>query len=431
MSKKYENAKEYASPWYALTTNRLVATLGPLREEVNCDICIVGGGFTGLSAALELTLKGYSVVLLESQTIASSASGRNGGHLQRGFGMAVGPLVDKFGVAQSKTMLDISLEGIELVLLRIKEYGIQCDLKFGHLTAAMDQGQIRDLQKEVKDWEKVGHDDFQLLDNEKTQSFINCKKYIGGMLDMKAGHFHPLNFALGVAQAAQKRGCRLYENTPATALLSTGPQPKIKTAQGAVTAKFVILAGAVDMPGLGVMQKKSVAATAHMIATEPLSEKIAQDIFRRDIAVIDASFIMNYYRLSADRRMLFGGNCNYSGKDFPGEDMRLRKRMTDLFPSLSMTRIDHCWHGPLDLTINRMPHLGRLSPQVYFAHGFGGHGVVATNILGKIMAEAVSGTAERFDVFSGIGHLPFPGGNLLKQPLFALGMLWYRLRDLL
>ncbi len=431
MPKKYENVKEYTSPWYALTTNRLVATLGSLRSEVNCDVCIIGGGFTGLSAALELSRKGYSVILLESGTIASSASGRNGGHLQRGFAMDTATLIRQFGIGQAKTLLDISLEGIDLILRRIMEHDIQCDLKFGHLTAAMNQGHISALQSEINDWKAVGHNDFQLLDQKETQAYINCEKYTGGMLDMKAGHFHPLNYALGIAQAAQKLGCKIYDGCPATALDTSGPAPRVKTAHGLVNAKFVILAGAIGINGLDVMQKKSITATAHMIATEPLGERLAQNIFRRDIAVIDANFIMNYYRLSADKRILFGGNCNYSGKDYPGEDTRLRKRMVELFPALAMTRIDHCWCGPIEFTINRMPHLGRITPQVYFAHGFGGHGVVATNILGKVLAEAVSGTAERFDVFAGIKHAPFPGGNLLKQPLFVLGMLWYRLRDTL
>ena len=168
-----------------------------------------------------------------------------------------------------------------------------------------------------------------------------------------------------------------------------------------------------------------------MIATEPLGDKRAASLMSRDIAVSDARFIMDYYRLTSDQRLLFGGNCNYSDMEYPGEDKRLRERMVKLFPQLHMVGIHHCWHGPLEFTINRLPDLGRLSPHVYYAHGFGGQGVVATNILGCVLAEAVAGHAQRFDVFAKIKHAAFPGGNALKRPLFVLGMKWYQLRDLL
>lgn len=430
MRKNYETIKGYTNSWYSMTPNRLLVTLGPLKGEVNSDVCVVGAGFTGLSAALELAQKGYAVTLIDAGTVAGGASGRNGGHLQRGFAQSPSWAISRYGIDAARMLGNISLEGLALILERITKHDIKCDLKFGHVTCAIKEKHVPELKTEIKAWEKIGHTDLRLLDKNELQEFVKSPKYIGGMYDPKGGHFHPLNYALGLAVACQKAGVKIYDETKATQII-TSPSPRVVTTAGAVNAKFVLLAGAYGMKGAESIGTRSITAMAHMIATEPLGEKRARDILPKDVAAIDANFIMNYYRLSSDYRLLFGGNCNYSGKDFSNEDDELRARMIDTFPSLKMTRIDHCWHGPLDLTVNRMPHLGRLSPQVFFAHGFGGHGVIATNILGKIMADAVAGTAERFDVFTKIRHTPFLGGNLLRRPLFVMGMTWYKLRDLL
>lgn len=431
MPRKYENVKEYHDPWYALTANRLLMTLGVLRDEVNCDVCVIGGGFTGLSAALELAEKGYSVTLLEKGTVGGLASGRNGGHVQRGFSQSPGWLIQQYGLETAKFLCNVSLEGLGLMLARMGEYDIKCDIKFGHLTAATNAKQQAELKKDIHDWQRLGHRDIEWWDEKTTQETVQTGFYTGGLFDSKGGHLHPLNYALGLAQAFQRHGGKIYEDTTAIGITPGEPNRVLTAGGGSVHAKFVVLAGVTGMKGLSPLRKISMTATAHMIATEPLSDARRQQIMTRDIAVADARFIMDYYRFSSDNRLLFGGNCNYSDREYDGEDMRLRERMTSLFPILKMTRIDHCWSGPLDLTMNRIPHLGRLTPHIYFAHGFGGHGVILTNILGKIMAEAVSGTTERFDVFEKMRHNKFPGGELLKRPLFVAAMTWYRLRDML
>lgn len=418
----------YNRPWYALTPNRLLKTLGGLQGEVNCDICIIGGGFTGLSAALELANKGYKVTLVEAATVAGSASGRNGGHVQRGFSKSPDWMIGKYGDTDARMMCDVSVEGVKLIEDRIAKYNIQCDLKHGHLTAAVKERQIADLQDEIKSWANIGYADMQFLDKRETQDIVRTDKYLSGLFDPNAAHFHPLNYALGLAQACIDAGVAIYEQSPVTAV-ATGATPTVTTENGKVTAKYVLIAGAIDLPQTVGIMRKSMSAQAHMIATEPLGEARARSLITKDIAVIDANFVMSYYRFSADHRLLLGGNCNYSGKDFGFETLDLKKRMTDVFPSLADVKIDHCWHGPLDLTGNRMPHMGRLSPTVYFAHGFGGHGVVATNILGKVMADAVSGSAEKFDVFAKVGHPPIFGGEIMKRPLFVLAMTWFKLRD--
>ena len=430
MLQKNEREDNYNIPWYALSANRLLATLGSLKGEVNCDICVVGGGFTGVSAALELSLKGFSVILLESRSIAFGATGRNGGQLIRGFAKGLDWMIGKYGVNDASFLCKVTMEGLGTVLNRISTHEIKCDLKFGHLTAALHKKHIEDLKSEAESWKKIGYPDLELMDAKAVQEVVKAKPYIGGLMDPKGAHFHPINYALGVAQAAQKAGCKIYDETPATEVI-LGPQPKVITARGKVNAKYVILAGVNNIKGAEKLSRRSIVAMAHMIATEPLGLRRARNLMAKDVAVSDSRFIMDYYRFSSDYRLLFGGNCNYNNADTPGEDERLRQRMLKVFPAISMVRIDHCWKGPLELTMNRMPDIGRLSPQVYYAHGFGGQGVIVTNIVGKILAEAIGGQAQRFDVFAKIKHRNFPGGDLLKRPLFVAGMTWFKLRDMI
>lgn len=430
MSKKQDAAEKYHLPWYAVSSNRLVATLGTLKKEVNCDICVVGGGFTGLSAALELSKKGYKVVLLEKDALASCASGKNGGQLHRGFPQSPGDLVQKYGRHDAKVMCDVAMEGVRLIQHRIKKYDIKCDYKQGVLTAAFDGRHMKGFEAEIGEWESIGHGGLELLDKNQVQDIVKTRAYAGALFDRAGGHFHPFNYALGIARAAQRAGCKFHDHTRAVEI-ANGDTARVITAHGAVNAKFVILGGAIRLKGSESLLRRSITATAHVIATEPLGERRMKNVMTEDIAVSDARFIMDYYRFSGDMRLLFGGNCNYSDMAYPGEDRRLRERMVKIFPQLAAAGIEHCWHGPLEFTINRLPGLGRLAPNVYYAHGFGGHGVIATNILGCVLAEAVAGHAERFDVFAKIKHANFPGGGLLKRPMFVLGMTWYKLRDLL
>lgn len=428
MTQVNDKASDYKKPWYAVSANRHVRTLGGLKSEVNCDICIVGAGFTGLSAGFELQKRGFSVIVLEKGDLAAGPSGRNGGQLQRGYAKPPDYLVEKFGHADAKVMLDITMEGIHLIQQRIADHNIQADFRPGVMTAAMDDNQLSDLADEVKLWKDFGYNDLALLDRNETQELVHVKSYAGAMFDPRGGHFHPYNYGLGLAQAAQDAGVQFYDQTTATEIIP-GDNPVVVTEHGRVKAKYVFFAGAIRLKGSESMVRRSVTATAHMIATEPMSEELAKSVMSRDIAVCDARFIMDYYRLTGDRRMLFGGNCNYSDMDYPGEDKRLRGRMLEIFPQLKDLAITNCWHGPLEFTINRLPGLGRLYPNVYYAHGFGGQGVILTNILGAISAEAIAGDVSRFDIFAKIKHANFPGGNLLKQPMFWLGMTWYQLRD--
>ena len=325
----------------------------------------------------------------------------------------------------------MTLEGIALILQRITAHDIKCDLKFGVLTAARKPRHEAALKRERDAWEKLGHTDMEYLPKSRVQKLVSAKQYLGGLLDPKGAHFHPLNYALGVAQAAQKLGCKLHDDTYATQIVMQ-PAPKVITAEGTVNAKFIIIAGSVKIPGIiGNLQAKTLTTTAHMISTEPMDSTRARNLIPGDIAVGDARHFMDYYRFSGNHCLLFGGTHNYTGWESGSEDQALRKRMLSLFPSLGTTRIDHFWSTPMEFTFDRLPHIGKLSPQVFYAHGFGGHGLIAANVAGKVLAEAVSGTAEKFDVFAKIQHLTIPGGACVKRPLFLLMAAWHRVMDIL
>ncbi|MFH1158326.1 MAG: FAD-binding oxidoreductase [Pseudomonadota bacterium] len=417
--------------WYSSTPNRLLATLGALKGEINCDVCVIGGGFTGLSAALELSQNKYSVILLEAQEIAGSASGKNGGQLIRGYNHSPGTLASRYGSAAAKMMCNVTLEGLALVLDRIAKHDIKCDLKFGHVTAAMNDRHVSSLKEDIDEWAKIGHTDLKYLNRERIKDFVRSEKYAGGVFDPKGAHFHPLNYALGIAQTLQNIGCRIYDETPVLSI-KQGATARIRTSHGIVNAKFVVLGGNVAFKGTEKLNRRVIPATAHMVATEPLDKTLVHAILPRNIAVTDARFIMDYYRLSSDNRLLFGaGDYSYNGVDYPGRAFSLRKKMADTFPGLAGVKIEHCWNGPLDITHNRMPGFGRLAPNIFYAHGYCGHGVILSNMAGKLIAEAVGGTAGRLDVFAKIRHIPFIGGDLVKRPLFVLGMTWYRLRDMM
>lgn len=430
MRQKYKNIKEYKDPWYAFSANRLVMTLGALQGEVNCDVCVIGAGFTGLTAALELAQKGLSVVLLEMNSIAAGATGRNGGHILRGYNKGPGFMIEKFGLDDARLMNNMTLEGLALILDRIQQHDIKCDLKFGHLTAAIRPQHIRELEQEIRGWEKIGHKDLKLINKKETNDLVKTQKYIGGLYDAKGAHFHPLNYALGLAEAAQRMGVKIYDGTRVMDIID-GAKPRIVTGAGAVNASFALVAGAADIPGFDDIEKYSMNVSAHMLSTESIGPVRAGNILSKDIAVMDSNFLMNYYRLTPDHRMLFGGTINYSNRDYKTDDDALRRRMIELFPQLRTTLIEHCWSGVLNMTVNRMPRFGRKSSNIFYVHGFGGHGIIAASMAGRLMAETVTGTAQRFDVFGRIRHTPFPGGDLLKRPLFMLGVAWYQLRDML
>lgn len=403
-----------------------------LAGEVSCDVCVIGGGYTGLLSALHLAERGYSVALLEAERIGWGASGRNGGQIVTGYNPSMAKLEAWVGRDDARALWDLSEEAKATVRERVARHAIDCDLRDGYLYAALKPRQIDELRQhrdELQD--RYGYDRLTLLDRDQTRAHIQSDAYLGGLLDRGGGHLHPLNYALGLADAATRAGVRIFEGSRVVRL-DTGASPAAHSRHGVVRARFMVLAGNAYLGGLvPELAGTIMPVSTYMLATEPLGRERARALLPGDVAAADVNFVLNYFRRTADHRFLFGGGVSYSGLDRPDLKRVLRRTMLRTFPQLAEARIDYCWGGYVAITLNRTPQFGRIGPATFFAHGFSGHGVGLTAIAGKLIAEAVAGTAERFDVFTRLPHRRFPGGPWLRMPSLVVAMLWYRLRDLL
>lgn len=402
----------------------------PLQGAATCDVAIVGAGYTGLSAALHLAERGYSVAVLEAQRVAWGASGRNGGQLNTGLRKGPADLVAAYGRDWARRLFDMAEEAKAMVRDRIARHAIACDLKPGVMLAALKAGDLDWIREEVEVARDVfGYDQLTVLDRDAVRARVASQLYHAGMMDAGAAHLHPLNYALGLARAAEQAGARIFEASPVTAI-ARGAGIILTTPAGQVGARFALLAGNAY---LGRLEPRIAAAIMpiknYIIATEPLGEERARALIPDDVAVHDTKFVVDYYRLSADRRLLFGGGETYSRHDPADIAGFVRPHMLRVFPQLADVRIDHGWGGTLAITLSRLPQIGRLEPNLYYAHGFSGQGMALTGLAGKLVAEAIAGQAERFDVFARLEHRNFPGGVLLRRPAQVLGMLYYSLRD--
>jgi len=419
----------HAPSYYAASANRSEAW-PELVGDTDCDVCVVGGGFTGLSAALHLAERGYAVVLVEAARVGWGASGRNGGQLSSGLRIASPELIARFGLAEARRLWDLAEEAKATVRERIERHRIACDFKPGNLYAAAKRRHLAAMARSVECLaEKLGYAQARLVSRTEVRGLVATTRYHGGVLDGGAGHLHPLNYALGLAAAARAAGARLHEGTPVVAIEDRA-RPLVRTPRGTVRARHVVLA---CNGYLGRLEPRIAAKIMpignYMLATAPLGEARARALIRNDIAIADSKFVVDYYRLSADRRLLFGGGETYTAREPRDLAAFVRRHMLRVFPQLGDVAIDHAWGGRLAITLNRAPHFGRLGANLYFAHGFSGLGVALTSLAGKLIAEAVAGSAERFDVFARIPHRDFPGGPMLRAPAQVLGMLWYSLRD--
>jgi gamma-glutamylputrescine oxidase len=415
--------------YYAATANDFAA-LHPLQGEVVADVCVVGGGFTGLSAALHLAERGYKVVLLEAAQIGWGASGRNGGQINTGLRKSPQDLIAAYGLGRAKALFDLSEEARGLIRDRVAQHRIACDLKSGTMLAASKRSDLGWMEEEITCFEQqMGYHQARLLDRAAARQIIGSDLYHGAIDDKGGGHLHPLNYALGLAQAAIAAGAQLHDKTTVTAIDAIGGGHLVHAGQGTVRATYVVLGCNAYLGDLEPrIAGKIMPIANYIIGTEPLSESEAAGLIANDACVCDTKFVVSYYRLSADRRLLFGGGEKYSPA--PPRDIAafVSPYMLRVYPQLAGKRIDYGWGGMLAITMSRLPHIGRHG-NLFYAHGYSGQGVATTGIAGKLIAEAVAGTAERFDVFAGIKHQTFPGGTVLRHPLLVLAMLWYALRD--
>lgn len=418
------------STWYHAATPADPAHPA-LAGEIETDVCVVGGGIAGCSTALHLAERGYRVVLLEADRLSSGASGRSGAQAITGVACGQDKLESLIGLDAAKDIWNCSVEALALQRELIDRYSIDCDYVSGQMQVAIKPRQQAALEHEVTRLQALyGYHSMRMMDRDELRDCIASTRYIAATYDPNAGHLQPLRYTLGLARAAASRGARIFEHTRALEHQRRDGRLVIRTANGAVIARHLALCGNAALGNYSrELTRKIMGVATYIVATEPLGEARASELIRNNAAVTDTNFVLDYFRRSADHRLLFGGRVSYSGLDPLGTTRATRARMLQVFPQLADTRIEHAWGGYVDITMNRAPHFGRLEPDVYFVQGFSGHGIALTGIAGKLLAEAISGTSERFDVFSRIPHHDFPGGDALRRPLLVLAMLWYRLRD--
>lgn len=418
----------HTNSWYAASAND--RTIRPeLIGDIEADVCIIGAGFTGLSAALELSERGYSVIVLEAVRIGFGASGRNGGQIVNGYSRDLETIAARYGAEHAKHLGAMSLEGGNIIRSRVAKYDIKCDLVDGGFFAAFTQKQIKSMTDNKANWEKYGHTGLEIISTSDVGKYVKSSRYVGGMIDKFGGHIHPLNYVLGEAAAVESLGGRIFENSPVITV-EKSENPRVLTPKGSVKSRYLLVCGNAYLGDvLPEISERMMPVSSQVMATEPLEAGLIEELLPANYCVEDANYILDYYRRTSDNRLLYGGGIGYGGSDPVDLTGVIRPNLLKTFPQLSNTKIDYAWSGNFALTLTRVPHIGRLSDSIYFSHGDSGHGVTTTQLLGKILGEAVAGHAERFDVWASLPNYPFPGGKTFRVPLTVLGAWWYGLRD--
>ncbi len=416
--------------WYAASVPP-APELPPLQGRISADVCILGAGITGLSTAIELATAGYQVVVLESQRVGWGASGRSGGQAIFGYACDQAKIAEAIGLADARRLLDWSLEGLRILRERCGKYGIDCDWRDGHAHVPVKARQVNELKAWQRDLIENYHYPLQWWSREQLRETLASDRYLGALFDPHSGHLHPLKYTLGLARIAQGLGVRIFEDSKVIEL-RRGDKALMRTEQGEVACDFAVLAGNAYVRGIAPeLDRKIMPVGTYIGATEPLGAERASALIKNDMAVADVNWVLDYFRLSSDHRLLFGGRASYS--TLPPANLRgtMQQRMLRIFPQLAGVKLDYVWGGYVDISFNRAPHWGRLGKNVYFAQGFSGHGIAATGLAGRILSEAIRGQSERLDVFSKIPHRDFPGGRLLRTPMLVAAMAWFKLRDAL
>jgi gamma-glutamylputrescine oxidase len=394
---------------------------------------VIGGGISGCSTALHLAERGYRVVLLEEHRVGWGASGRSGAQAIVGVASGQHKLGRLIGPTDARAIWDLSVEALSLMRSLIARYRIDCDWVDGQMLVAMKPRHDAELRHEVRDLhDTYGYQSAHYMPRDEVRRVLPTDRYISGMYDANGGHLHPLNYTLGLAAAAERLGVQIFESSRALDYEANGESVRMWTAKGEVRAKQLVLCGNAYLGSMApALAAKIMAVGTYIVATESLGAERARALIANNACVSDMNWILDYFRRSADHRLLFGGRVSYSGLDPFRSAEATRARMVRVFPQLADVKLEYSWGGYVDITVNRAPHFGRLESNVYFLQGFSGHGIALTGMAGKLVAEAIAGTAERFDVFARIPHANFPGGAALRRPALVLAMLYYRLKDLL
>jgi gamma-glutamylputrescine oxidase len=405
-----------------------------LESALECDVAVVGGGLAGLSAAIELAQRGYSVVVLEAQQVGWGASGRNGGQVIAGLACDQSVIEQQLGDTASRAVWDMTMEALRLITERRQRFDIDCDWRSGYLSLAVNARKAKDLQTWQAHMQRAYGYETQWIAPTEMPQWIVSQRFHSGVHDPLGGHLHPLKYSLGLARAAASLGVKIFEGSAVLAM-ETGATVRLRTARGSVRASHVLLAGNVYLHGIAPMlERRIMPVGTYIVASEPLEPELARALIPSGAAVCDTNFVLDYFRPTADHRMLYGGRVSYSTATPPNLAASMQRRMATTFPQLANTQIEYSWGGFVDISMNRAPDFGRLPSEhanVYYLQGFSGHGLALTGLAGRLVAEAIAGDAERFDTFARIRHRPFPGGRLLRTPALVLGMAYYRLRDML
>jgi len=422
--------------YYAATAAREQA-FPPLQGAQSCHVAVVGGGLAGLSAALDLAERGFSVTLLEAQQLGWGASGRNGGQAIHGLACDQDILEQQLGLDAARRVWDMSIEALELLRERIRRHAIACDWRDGYLGLATSARKSRELQAWAERMASVYGYAQQPISPADMSGWIASRRFHSGVFDARSGHLHPLKYTLGLARAAAAAGVRLHEQSPVQAL-QPGPTVQLRTPQGELSARHVLLAGNVYLQGLAPpLESRIMPVGTYIACSERLDDTLADSLIPSRAAVCDTNFVLDYFRTTNDQRLLYGGRVSYSTVTPMNLAESMRQRMVLTFPQLAAAKIEYAWGGFVDITMNRAPDFGRLpaaggyAANVYYLQGFSGHGLALTGLAGRLVAEAIAGDAGRFDIFTRLKHRSFPGGRLLRTPALVLGMAWYRLRDLI
>ncbi len=424
--------------YYAATALR-DRGFGSLQSNAECDVAVVGGGLAGLSAAIELADRGYSVVVLEARQVGWGASGRNGGQVIAGLACDQSVIEQQLGAQASREVWNMTLEALRLIGERRERFDIDCDWRSGYLSVAVGARKARALQAWQAHMQRSYSYTTQWIAPADLPQWIASPRFHSGVHDPLGGHLHPLKYSLGLARAAASLGVRIHEESAVTGI-EPGSIVLLRTATGSVRASHVLLAGNVYLQGIApALENRIMPVGTYIVASEALDPALAQSLVPSLSAVCDTNFVLDYFRPTADHRMLYGGRISYSTATPMNLAASMQRRMARTFPQLQNTRVDYAWGGFVDISMNRAPDFGRLPDagaarafsNVYYLQGFSGHGLALTGLAGRLVAEAIAGDAERFDTFARIRHRNFPGGALLRTPALVAGMAYYRLKDML
>lgn len=418
----------HTTSYYAASAND-TRMRDPLVGNTHADVCVIGAGFTGLSTALHLAEAGFKVAVLEGSRIGFGASGRNGGQIVHSYSRDMDFIEKHYGTQTATEMGKMAFEGGRIIRRLVEQYNIQCDLKDGGIFAACNSKQMDELEGKKQLWEAHGHTQLELLSESQLQKHIGSERYSGGLIDHSGGHFHPLNLVLGEAAALESLGGVIYEDSAVTQVIE-GDKVRLQTANGSVTADFVVVAGNAYLGGLiPQLQAKSMPCGTQVITTEPLTEAQQRELLPLDNCVEDCNYLLDYFRLSGDGRLIYGGGVTYGAREPNKIESLIVPNMLKTFPQLKGVKVDFAWTGNFLLTLMRLPQFGRIGKNIYYAQGYSGHGITSTHLAGKVLSDAIQGQAERFDVFASLPQYPFPGGRLLRVPYTAMGAWFYSLRD--